>query len=113
MRPIQRLLAAFALAAGIAGCGGPELIVETIPPVPGRAYFRPIRDGAGNEYPPTTPLTSIGDVPTEWEVPENLLGGHGYVRVDFVDGRQTEVYDFAIQKTKDTKLRVAPPPRVQ
>ena len=110
---MNRLLSAFAFAALLAGCGGPELRVETLPPVPGSAYFRPTRDGAGNEFPQTTQEVALGPVPTGWEIPPQFLGGHGYVRVDFGGGRSNEVYDFAIFKDKDTVVRVAPPPVVK
>lgn len=97
-----------------AGCGGPDLRVETLPPVPGVAYFKPVRDGQGNEYPQNTPETAIGAVPTSWAIPPALLGGHGYVRVDFGGGRDPGVvYDFAIFKDKDTVVRLAPPPVVK
>ncbi len=106
------LAAAAAFAAAAAGCGGPELIVKTSPEVPAQAYFRPIRDGAGNEFQSTYPETYLGETPTEWEIPQELLGGWGYVRVDFGGGRTNDA-QFQISKKNDTVVRIAAPPVVK
>lgn len=104
-----RALLALALAL-VAGCGGPELIVRTIPETEGgRVYFRPVRDGEGNEFPNTAREEFIGEIPTEWEIPEPLLGGNGALRIDFGGGVTNEVYDFKILKDKDTVVSVSRP----
>jgi hypothetical protein len=93
----------------LAGCGGPELHVKTSPPdIPAKVYFRPVRDGAGNEFPTSQPETYIGEAPTDWDIPEEYLGGWGYVRLDFGGGKMNDA-QFQISKKVDTEIRVAAP----
>ncbi|MGH7296525.1 MAG: hypothetical protein ACRELB_16425 [Polyangiaceae bacterium] len=101
--------ALLALAALGAGCGGPCLVVRNIDGYAGTAYFRPTRDGGDNPLAQGTPEQPIGALPTEWEIPEGLLGGHGAVRVAFDDGLQVNVYDFMILRSKDTVIQVSHP----
>jgi hypothetical protein len=103
----MRFLSVLFLAL-LVGCGGEELRVETRPAAPGVAYFRPIRDGQGNEYPPNTPETALGEVPTSWPIPPALVGGWGSVRIDFGGGRSNDA-QFAILQGRDTVVKIAPP----
>lgn len=100
------------LAALGAGCGGPPAlrIASLNREEQAKVYFKPSHDGLGNELPPrTTPETFLGEMPTEWEVPENLLGARGLVRVEYADGARQEAR-ITIDPKKDTVKHVAKPP---
>ena len=109
---LRALSALSALALLAAGCGGPELIVKPLDGASkGRVYFKALQDGQGNDLQGAERETEIGDMPTDWEIPPELLGGKGRARVVFEDGRVRDVEWFPIRKDQDTVVRVAAPPR--
>jgi hypothetical protein len=101
--------AAAVIAFALAGCGGPELRIETLSnKEPAQVFFKPTHDGEGNEIPATAPEKFIGELPTDWEIPPHLLGGRGLARVQFADGATQEAR-FSILREKDTLIRVSKP----
>jgi hypothetical protein len=101
----------FALLA-TAGCGGPELIVKSFhDDAEGHVFFKALQDREGNDLSKESREREVGEMPTDWELPERLLGGKGQVRVVFSDGGVRLVEFFAIHKDKDTILRVTRPPK--
>jgi hypothetical protein len=105
--PLATVVATLALAAG---CGGPELQVKPLNGEDeGKVYFRALQDRDGGDRSQSGEV-AIGDMPTDWEIPEDLRGGKGQVRVVYADGTVRTVEYFAILKDdRDTVIRVTKP----
>ena len=111
MRP-SHLISAALLALALVGCGGPALRVESLSRSDkGRVYFRPTLDANGQQLQiASTPETYIGDLPTDWEIPEDLRGGKANVRIVYWDDTTKDVYGLTLLKDRDTVTRVAKAP---
>jgi len=110
MRLTHALAPALSALLAFSGCSGHELIVKPLDgEQEGRVYFRALQSGEGDDLSKSSREAEIGEMPTEWELPESLYGGKGQARVVYGDGTERLVEFFHIQKDKDTIIRVSKP----